>query len=130
MRAAAYRGCLWVAAACLAVAALFQLASYFTASIAVANSGLEPGLQQSFRALWLGSALQSMLLALIFGVAGWRPGAVSRAVVLLCGLLPIASAALFFTLVGSGWGQSLTALAAIAVVAGSLIGTAAGKVPA
>lgn len=130
MRAAAYRWCLWVAAACLAVAALFQLASYLTASIAVANSGLEPGLQQSFRALWLGSALQSMLLALIFGVAGWRPGAVSRAVVLLCGLLPIASAALFFTLVGSGWGQSLAATAAIAVVVGSLIGKAAAEVAA
>lgn len=122
MRSAAYRWCLWIAAGCLAAAAAAQLAGYVTAAIAVANSGLEPDLQQSFRALWLGAALQSLLLAAIFGVAGWRPGAVSRAVVLLCGLLPIASSALFFTLAGSGWGQALAGLAALAVVAGALLG--------
>jgi len=130
MRSAAYRWCLWIAAGCLAAAAVAQLAGYLTASIAVANSGLEPDLRQSFRALWLGAALQSLLLAAIFGIAGWRPGAVSRAVILLCGLLPIAGAALFFTMVGNGWGQSLAALAAIAVVTGALIGAAATKASA
>jgi len=123
MRRAVYRWCLWVAATCLAAAAAYQFTSYFTASIAVANSGLEPALRQAFSALWLGAGLQSLLLAAIFAVAGWRPGAVSRGVVLLCGLLPIASSALFFTQAGSGLGQALTSLAAFAVVLAALIGT-------
>lgn len=130
MRSAVYRWCLWVAAGCLAAAAIFELASYVTASIALANSGLKPELQQAFRALWLGAALQSLLLAAIFAVAGWRPGAVSRPVILLCGLLPIASSALYFTLAGSGWGQSLSGLAAVAVLVGALVGTPAAKSPA
>lgn len=116
-----FRWCLFVAAGCLALAAVFQLGSYVAASVAVANSGLRPELQQSFRALWLGSALQSVLLAGVFALAGFRPGWVSRPVVVLCGLLPIASAALFFTLVGSGWGQALSGLAALAVAIAALL---------
>jgi|JI10StandDraft_1071094.scaffolds.fasta_scaffold896360_1 hypothetical protein len=121
MRTTAFRWCLYVAAGCLLLAALFQVTHYVTVSIAVANSGLKPGLQQEFRALWLGAATQSFLLAVILAVAGWRPGWISRAVVVLCGLLPIASSALFYSLVGSGWGQALSGLAAAAIVLSALL---------
>jgi len=121
MKIKIFQWCLYVAAGCLAVAGIFELLSYVTASIALSSSSLQPDLQQSFRALWLGSALQSLLLAAIFALAGWRPGWVSRPVVVLCGLLPIASSALFFSLVGSGWGQMLSALAAAAVLLGALL---------
>lgn len=116
-----FRWCLFVAAGCLALAAVFQLGSYVAASVAVANSGLRLELQQSVRALWLGAALQSLFLAGLFALAGSRPGWVSRPVVVLCGLLPIASAALFFALVGSGWGQAMSGLAALAVAIAALL---------
>lgn len=116
-----FRCCQLLAAGCLVVAAGFQIVGYVTASIAVANSGLEPYLQRSFRALWLGSALQSLLLAAIFLLAGLRPRWISRPVVVLCGLLPIASSTLFFAFVGSGWGQALSGLSALAVLGAALI---------
>lgn len=117
----AFQWCLYVAAACLAAAAIFGLMSYVSVSIAVGNSGLKPELAQSFRAHWLGSALQSLLLAGLLALAGWRPGSISRSAIVFCGLLPIASAALFFTLVGSGWGQALSGIAAAAVLLGALL---------
>jgi hypothetical protein len=116
-----FRWCLYVAAAALAVSAIFQLTRYVTASIAVANSGLRPELAQSFRALWLASALQSLLLAVIVALAGARPRWFSRPAVVLCGLLPIVSAALFFTLVGSGAGQILSGAAAVAIALAALL---------
>lgn len=128
MRTTAFRWCLYLAAGCLALSAISQSGRYVMASIALANSGLKLDLQQSFRALWLGAAMQSFLLAVIVAVAGWRPGWISRPVVMLCSLLPIASSALFYSLVGSGLGQALSGLAAVAIVASALFWPPAGGV--
>lgn len=125
-----FRWCLFVAATCLALDGTFQLVGYVKAAVAVTNSGLEPLLQRSFRALWLGAALQSFVLATVFAVAGWRPAWISRPVVVLCGLLPIASSALFFSLVGSGAGQILAALAALAVLVGAMLWPRPGEAAA
>jgi len=112
---------LWLAAACLLLVAIVHAAGYLTASIAVANSGLEPWLRKAFRALWLGFSLQAALVALVLGIAGWRPRAISPPVLAICGLMPVLSGVLLFWFLESVFGVALSLLAALGLLAGTAL---------
>lgn len=117
-------------AAVLLVVTLWHAAGYVTASIAVANSGLTPDLKQSFRALWLGFSLQSLVTALVVLVAALRPRSISAPVLLICALLPGLNSALLFSFRGSLLGGSLLGLGAFLVIAGAALRPRAPRLPA
>jgi hypothetical protein len=80
---------LFTGAGGLLLLAAIHGAGYAAVVLASRNSGLTPWFQGAFRALWLGYALQLAVIAAILAAAAWKPGSVSRAVTILCGLLPL-----------------------------------------
>jgi hypothetical protein len=110
-----------IGACALLGVALFYGFSYIGLNIAVGNSGLQPFYQQTMRALWLGYCLQASLLGLLFTVAAMRPHWISRPLLVICGLLPLAEAILAFSFTGSYWLMLLLSCAALFVLAGALL---------
>ncbi len=118
-RAAAWA--LGLAALSLLGIALVHGAAYVTASIALANSGLSPAYKEAFGSLWLGFSLQATVLAGVLGLAALRPSSVSRAVVGICGLLPVLSVALLQRSLGGTISGFLLAVACALVLAGMVL---------
>ncbi len=118
-KAAAYA--LYGASACLFLVAAMHGAGYVAASIAVKNSGLSPFFQNAFRALWLGFSLQALVIGGILLIAAMRPRSVSRAVLILCGLLPLISGALLALYLESVVGSLALVAAAALIVAGAAL---------
>ena len=118
-RAAAWA--LAFAALALLGIALLHGTGYVAASIAVSNSGLSATYQETFRSLWLGFALQAAMLAGVLGLAALRPAAVSRAVVGICGLLPIVTVALMQRSSGGTFTGLLLLVATGLVLAGMIL---------
>ena len=103
---------LFAGAGCLLLVAAIHAAGYAAVMLAVRNSGLTPWFQGCFRALWLGYALQLAVIAAILAAAAWKPGSVSRAVTILCGLLPLPTGLLL-----ASYNDSLPTTVAYLVVA-------------
>lgn len=97
----------------MALVAAVHGAGYVTASIAVRNSGLAPYFQKAFRALWLGYALQALVVAGLLALAALWPTSVSRAVLLLASLLPLVTGALLAYHLDSVLGSLLLLLAVL-----------------
>ena len=116
-----FRYCMLVGAASLIGMTVFYLVTYLGLSIAVGNSGLKPFYQQMIRALWLSFGLQSVLLGVLYLVVAYRPRAVSREVVVICGLVPLAEAVLVMSFTGSYIAMLLLSIAAIFVLFGSTL---------
>ena len=120
---------LFAGAGCLLLIAAIHAAGYAAVTLAVRNSGLTPWFQNSFRALWLGYALQLAVIAAVLATAAWKPGSVSRAVTILCGLLPLPSGLLL-----AHYNDSLVTtvaflLAAVLIVGGALASPVPAPVP-
>lgn len=116
MRATLFRYSMLGSSAALIAIAVYYFFGYLGVSIAVGNNGLKPYYVQSIRALWLGFCLQSGLLGLLFALAALRPHAVSRPVMVICGLLPMFEAVLLFSFTGSFVGMLLVSGAALLVL--------------
>ncbi len=123
---------LFAGAGCLLLIAAIHGAGYAAVDLAVRNSGLTPWFQNSFRALWLGYSLQLTVIAAILAAAAWKPGTVSKAVTILCGLLPLPSGLLLAHYNASVVTTVAFLVAAVLIVGGALgtPGFAAGRQPA
>jgi hypothetical protein len=116
MRATLFRYCMLASSVALISIAVYYFVGYLGVSIAVGNNGLKPYYQQSIRALWLGFCLQSLLLGVLFALSAYRPHAISRPVMVICGLLPMFEAVLLFSFTGNFLGMLLVATAALLVL--------------
>ncbi|MBV6422861.1 MAG: hypothetical protein NAOJABEB_00647 [Steroidobacteraceae bacterium] len=112
-----FRWCTVGAALIVAGAAVYFLATYIAASIAIGSSGLEPFYQQSVRAMWLGFCAQLGLLALVMLYAAAYPRSVSRQFVLVLALMPLLSTVLLFSFAASRIGAWALAAAAVLMLA-------------
>ncbi len=109
------------AAACLLLVSLLHAGGYAVASIAVANSGLKPEYQAMFRGLWMGFSVQALVVAAILAISAFRPNAVSRPAMVLCGLLPMIGGAMVAWSLASPVASVLLIGASLLVVAGALL---------
>jgi len=121
IRHSSFRWCMVVGAVALLGVAVYYLVTYVGLKIAVTNAGLTPFYQEMIRALWIGYCLQASLLGLLFIVAALRPHWISRPLIVICGLLPLAEAVLGFSLTGSYWLMMLLSCAALFVLVGAAL---------
>lgn len=126
-----YRYSMLIAAAALLGLAIFYFISYAGVAVAVSTSpDMSPFYQHSVRALWLTFASQSLLFALLYNLVAWRPGSVSREVIVICGLLQLIAAVLIFYFSGSTVPVYLLAITALFVLIGALSWPSDEPVPA
>jgi hypothetical protein len=121
MKKKLFRYCMLVGAASLLGMTVFYLVTYWGLTIAIGNSGLKPFYQQMIRALWLSFGLQASLLGVLYLIVAYRPRTVSREVVVICGLIPLAEAVLVMSLTGSYVAMLLLSVAAVFVLLGSTL---------
>jgi len=121
VRDSAFRWCMLIGAGALLGVALYYGFGYIGLNIAVGNSGLKPFYQQTMRALWLGYCLQACLLGLLFSVAAIRPHWISRPLLVICGLLPLAEGVLALSFAGSYWLMILLFCAALFILVGAAL---------
>jgi hypothetical protein len=91
-----FRWCLFGAAFIMAGVAIYFLAIYASASLAVGNSGIDPFYGQIARSMWLGFCTQLGLLAVIFMIAASRPHFVSRQFALVLAIMPAINMLMLF----------------------------------
>lgn len=115
------RGSLLLGAGLLLALSVYQVVSYFGASFALANSGLAPFYRSSFKALWLGMALQTALVAVLVVVGALQPARLSGPALVITSLIPLAGAALLAAFLASFVGAVLLAAAALLVLTGALL---------
>lgn len=111
-----------LAGACLLFAlAIYQTVGYLGASLALANSGLAPFYKSAFKALWLGMALQTALVAVLVLVGALQPTRLSGPALVITSLIPLAGAALLASFLASFVGTVVLVVAALLVLAGALL---------
>jgi hypothetical protein len=121
MKLTGFRYCMIIGALALIGLALFYFMKYVELSIALNNNGLQPGLKDFIRALWLAFACQALLIGSLYALVAWKPHAVSREVIVIFGLLQLVEAGLLFSFAGSGIAAALLLAAAIFVMLGSAL---------
>jgi hypothetical protein len=110
-----------IGAVALLGVAVYYLVTYVGLNIAVENAGLTRFYQQMIRAMWIGYCVQATLLGLLFIVAALRPHWISRPLIVICGLLPLAEAVLGFSFTGSYVLMMMLAGAALFVLVGAVL---------
>ena len=120
-RQRAARILLVAAAVLLAAIGLVLAVAFLDADIAVSNTGLEAWLKNAIKALWIGFLFQALAAAAVFVLAAFRQEMLSPAALLTAGLLPLLSALLVFSFMGSYLGTLAVALAGAACIAGVLV---------
>jgi hypothetical protein len=110
---------LLAAAVLLAAIGLVLAVAFGDADIAVSNTGLETWLKNAIKALWIGFLLQALVVAALLVLAAFRQEMLSPAALLAAGLLPLLSALLVFSFMGSYLGTF--AVAGAALIAGVLL---------
>jgi hypothetical protein len=101
--------------------AVFYGFSYIGVSSVIRTANFTPFYAQSIRSLWVGYCLQAALLGVLFIVAALRPHWISRPLVVICGLMPLAQAVLALSSTGNLVGMALMFIAAIFVLIGALL---------
>jgi hypothetical protein len=107
-------------AAVLAVGAFMHASAFNKILSAIAASNLAPFAANSLKVLWLGDSATCMFLAAIFGFIAARPFTTTRWVIVLLALIPVATAALIYTFIGSFIGGHIMLAAAVAAFVGGL----------
>ena len=121
LRPRAARILLLAAAVLLAAIGIVLAMAFVDADIAVSNTGLETWLKNAIRALWIGFLLQATVVAALFALAAFRQAMLSPAALLATGLLPLLSALLVFSYMGSYLGTLAVAVTGAAFIAGVLL---------
>ncbi|MET0292491.1 MAG: hypothetical protein ABW136_09005 [Steroidobacteraceae bacterium] len=121
VRETSFRWCMVIGAGALLGVAIYYLVTYVGLNIAVQNAGLTTFYQQTIRAMWIGYTLQASLLGVLFLVAAFRPHWISRPVLVICGLLPLAEAVLGMSYTGSYVLMLMLACAALFVLLGAAL---------
>jgi hypothetical protein len=117
-----------IGACALLGVAVYYLFTYVGLKIAVTNAGLTPFYQNIIRAMWIGYCAQASLLGLLFIVAAMRPHWISRPLIVICGLVPLAEAVLGFSYTGSFALMMMLAAAALFVLLGAVLWPSAPEV--
>jgi len=120
LRHRAARILLLAAAVLLTAIGLVLAVAFVDGDIAVSNTGLETWLKNAIKALWIGFLIQALVVAALFVLAALRQEMRSPAT-LLAGLLPLLSALLVFSFMGSYLGIFAVAVAGAALIAGVLL---------
>lgn len=121
MKNLGFRWCMLIGALALTGVALYYFISYVGLAIALSNNGLTLFYKNSMRALWITFGVQSLLLALLYFIVAFRPRAVTREVIVICGLLQLTESVLLFTLAGNALAVGLLGIAAVFVLIGSVL---------
>ena len=122
MKATGFRYCMLIGALALLGIAIFYFSSYVVVlKIALANSGVQPFVQESVRALWLSFAFQGLLIGLLYALVAYQPHTVTREVIVILGLMQLVESILMFVFAGSRTVAFLLILAALFVLLGSLL---------
>jgi hypothetical protein len=106
----------------LVVGAFMHTSAFDRVLSAVAASNLEPFFGKSLKALWLIDSATLVTLAIIFGLASARPGAVSRVVIAILACIPAATAVLLYMFLGPFVPAHMLLVAAVAALFGALCG--------
>lgn len=121
MRSASFRYCMLISAFSLGAVSVYFFIKYWELHIALNNSGVVGDLQHWIRALWLAFASQGLLIALLYGLVASKPHSVSRAVIVLLGLLHLIESILQFGFSGSKIVAGLLIITSVFVLIGALI---------
>ena len=103
----------------LVVGAFMHTSAFDRVGAAVAASNLEPFFSKSLKALWLIDSATLVTLAIIFGLAAARPGAVSRTVLIILACIPAATAFFLYTFLGAFIPAHMLLVAAAATLLGA-----------
>jgi hypothetical protein len=121
VRHTTFRWCMLVGAAALLGVCLYYAFKYYGLNIAVTNAGLTDYYQKMIRAMWVGYCAQAGLLGVLFIVAAVRPHWISRPLIVICGLVPLAEAVLGFSATGSFTLMMVLTAAAVFVLIGAVL---------
>lgn len=121
IRNTSFRTCMLLGAAALIGAAIFYGFGYIGVSSVIRTANFTPFYAESIRSLWIGYCLQAALLGVLLIVAAFRPHWISRPLVVICGLMPLAQAVLAMSSTGSLWGMGSMFSAAIFVLIGAML---------
>ncbi|MGC4029122.1 MAG: hypothetical protein QM696_09645 [Steroidobacteraceae bacterium] len=121
MRNGSFRYCMLIGALALAGVAVYYFATYMLLIVALGSSGMKMHYQDSVRALWLAFGAQSLLIALLYAIVAFRPHAVTREVIVICGLLQLTESLLLFLFSGNTTAVVLLGIAALCVMIGSVL---------
>jgi hypothetical protein len=122
MKITLYRYSMLIAAFALLALAIFYFVTYAGVVGAVGDSNvISPFYRNSIQGLWLTFASQSLLFALLYFLVASKPRSVSREVIVICGLLQLVAAILIFYFARSTTAMYLLAVAALFVLAGSVL---------
>ena len=106
----------------LVLGAFMHTTAFDRVQSAVAISNLEPFFGKSLKALWLIDSATLVTLAIIFGLAAARPGAVSRAVILILACIPGATAFFLYMFLGPFVPAHMLLVSAVAALLGAFGG--------
>jgi hypothetical protein len=124
-RARIARWLLLSSAALLFAIAILTAIGYVPANIALRNSGIQPLYHDLFRAMWLGFAVETLLIAALAWMGARKPAAAANWVLAACGWFVALQALLALIL-----GKHPLAAIALAVAAVLLLVGAAFRKPA
>ncbi len=121
MKNSSFRYCMLIGAVALAGVAIYYFVTYMLLIVALGSSGMKLHYQDSVRALWLAFGAQSLLIALLYAIVAFRPRAVTREVIVICGLLQLTESLLLFLFSGNAIAVALLGVAAVCVMIGSVL---------
>jgi hypothetical protein len=115
-----------VSALLLAGGGLAHALAYARASTVAEHSTMPKFFAAAFRGLWLGDALSSLALALVFAAVSLLPRLASKPLIMLIAVGPIAVAIAIFVTMGNFYAGYLTMLAGLAALSGAVLHQNAG----
>ncbi len=122
MRQGSFRLCMFIGALALLGLSIYYFSQYaIVVRIALGNSGLQPEIRDSVRALWLAFSSQGLLIGLLYLLVVYKPEAVSREVIVLLGLMQLVEAVLLLTFAGSKQLALVLVAAAVFVLIGAVL---------
>jgi len=122
MKITLYRYCMLIAAFALLALAIISFITFPGVVNELSKSNdMSPFHRNSIRGLWLTFASQNLLFALLYFLVASRPRAMSREVIVICGLLQLVAAILIFYFASSTTSMYLLSVAALLVLVGSML---------
>ena len=90
-------------------------------SVAVAKSDLVPFVGRGLKVLWLQDSVIAIVLGIIFGTIAARGSAAPRWIIVVLGLIPVATAGFVYLFIGNFIGGHVFLTAGVAAILGGLL---------
>jgi hypothetical protein len=110
-----------LSAVLLALGAHFHTSAFGKTSAAVAESNLPVFLGNGLKVLWLQDSVITNVLAIIFAIVAIKPTSAPKWMVIVLGLVPVATACLVYYFIGNFYGGHVFLTAGIAALLGGLL---------